>query len=47
MPIDIYDIEQTPVSDRYKTQYDEQFETLPEMSLSVPRSRYEEGFIDN
>jgi hypothetical protein len=47
MPIDIYDIEQTPVSDRYKTQYDEQFETLPEMSLSVDRSKYDEGYIYN
>lgn len=47
MPIDIYDIEQSSISDRYKTQYDEQFETLPEMSLSVGRSKYDEGYIYN
>lgn len=47
MPIDITDISATPVSERYKTAYDQQFETLPQMSLSVPRSKYDEGYIYN
>jgi len=47
MPIDINDVPQSSVAERYKTQYDKQLETLPQMSLSVPRSKYDEGYIYN